>query len=163
MKKPLLLLLFITSLYATTTNYSIIVNKPFDAALFDITQDYDRTISAVGFSKEYKNNSNDAASYTNGYFIGGYTLDGSLLVVKLDAKANLLYSRTFGTKNYDRMNNLILMSDGGVLAVGSSISSGSSSDSMFNSGLGNNDIFITRFSKDVQQLWSKKYGTVYDD
>ncbi|CAI6149614.1 MAG: hypothetical protein SPLUMA1_SPLUMAMAG1_00896 [uncultured Sulfurimonas sp.] len=163
MKKTLLLLLFITSLYATTTNYSIIVNKPFDAALFDITQDYDRTISAVGFSKEYKNNSNDATSYTNGYFIGGYTLDGSLLVVKLDAKANLLYSRTFGTKNYDRMNNLILMSDGGVLAVGSSITSRSSSDSIFNSELGNNDIFITRFSKYGQQLWSKRFGTVYHD
>jgi len=213
MKKTLLLLLLITSLYATTANYSIIVNKPFDAALFDITQDYDRTITAVGFSKEYKNNSNGAASYTdafdylasvsqkfgskmhiikvdktakiilseisnlakfnqaialvktptNGYFVGGYTLDGSLLIVKLDAKANLLYSRTFGTKNYDRMNNLILMSDGGVLAVGSSITSRSSSDSMFNTGLGNNDIFITRFSKTGQKLWSKKYGTVYDD
>jgi hypothetical protein len=66
-KHLLLLLLFITSLYATTTNYSIIVNKPFDAALFDITQDYDRTISAVGFLKKYKNNSNDAASYTNAF------------------------------------------------------------------------------------------------
>lgn len=213
MKKTLLLLLFITSLYATIANYSIIVHKPFDSALFDITQDYDRTISAVGFSKEYKNDSNGALSYTNafdylasvsqkfgsqmhiikvdktakiilskisnlpkfneaialvktpmnGYFIGGYTLDGSLLVVKLDSKANLLYSRTFGTKNYDRMNNLILMSDGGVLAVGSSITSRSSSDTMFNTGLGNNDIFITRFSKNGQKLWSKKYGTIYDD
>ncbi|RUM64479.1 MAG: hypothetical protein DSZ04_02600, partial [Sulfurimonas sp.] len=213
MTKTLLLLLFTISLYATTSNYSIIVNKPFDAVLFDITQDYDRTISAVGFSKEYKNNSNRPLSYTNafdylasvsqkfgsqmhlikvdktaktilskisnlpkfnkasalvktptnGYFIGGYTLDGSLLIIKLDERANLLYSRTFGTKNYDRMNNLILMSDGGVLAVGSSITSRSSSDNMFNTGLGNNDIFITRFSKDGQKLWSKKYGTIYDD
>lgn len=212
-KTLLLLLLFTISLSATTSNYSIIVNKPFDAVLFDITQDYDRTISAVGFSKEYKNNSNRPLSYTNafdylasvsrkfgsqmhlikvdktaktilskisnlpkfnkatalvktptnGYFIGGYTLDGSLLIIKLDERANLLYSRTFGTKNYDRMNNLILMSDGGVLAVGSSITSRSSSDNMFNTGLGNNDIFITRFSKDGQKLWSKKYGTIYDD
>ena len=61
------------------------------------------------------------------------------------------------------MNNLILMSDGGVLAVGSSITSRSSSDSIFNTGLGNNDIFITRFSKDGQKLWSKEYGTIYDN
>ncbi|MDF1883569.1 hypothetical protein JHD49_06410 [Sulfurimonas sp. SAG-AH-194-C21] len=213
MKRTLLFLLLLTSLYATPSNYSIIVNKSFNSALFDITQDYDRTLSAVGFSKNYKNNSNTALSYTNafdylastsqkfgsqmhimkvdktakvilskvsnlpkfneaiavvktpanGYFIGGYTLDGSLLVLKLDAAGNLLYSKTFGTKNYDRMNNLILMSDGGVLAVGSSITSRSTNDDMFNSGLGNNDIFITRFSKDGQKLWSKKYGTMYDD
>lgn len=213
MKNTLLFLLLFTSLFANKSNYSIIVKKPFNSALFDITQDYDRTLSAVGFSKDYKNNSKTAQSYTdpfeylasvsnkfgsqmhimkvdktakiilstvsnlpkfneaiavvktptNGYFIGGYTLDGSLLVVKLDANANLLYSKTFGTKNYDRMNNLILMSDGGVLAVGSSITSRSSSDDMFNSGLGNNDIFITRFTKDGQKLWSKKYGTMYDD
>ncbi len=213
MKNTLLLLLLLTSLFANKSNYSIIVKKPFNSALFDITQDYDRTLSAVGFSKDYKNNSKTAQSYTdpfeylasvsnkfgsqmhimkvdktakvilstvsslpkfneaiavvktptNGYFIGGYTLDGSLLVVQLDANANLLFSKTFGTKNYDRMNNLILMSDGGVLAVGSSFTSRSSRDDMFNSGLGNNDIFITRFTKDGQKLWSKKYGTMYDD
>jgi hypothetical protein len=61
------------------------------------------------------------------------------------------------------MNNLILMSDGGVLAVGSSISSGSSSDSMFNSGLGNNDIFITRFSKDGNRVWLKHYQKQVND
>lgn len=199
--------------FANSSDFSIIVNKPFNAALFDVTQDYDRTITAVGFSKEYKDNANSSRSYTdpfeylasvsgsfgsqmhilkvdktakiilskiatltkfneaisvvktpsNGYFIGGYTLDGSLLIVKLDANANVIFVKTFGTKNYDRMNNLILMSDGGVLAVGSSITSRESSDDMFNSGLGNNDIFITRFSKNGQQLWSKKYGTMYDD
>ena len=199
--------------FAKSSDFSVIVDKPFNAALFDVTQDYDRTITAVGFSKEYKDNANSSRSYTdpfqylssvsgsfgsqmhilkvdktakiilskmstlskfneaiavvktpsNGYFVGGYTLDGSLLIVKLDANANVLFVKMFGTKNYDRMNNLILMSDGGVLAVGSSITSRESSDDMFNSGLGNNDIFITRFSKNGQQLWSKKYGTMYDD
>ncbi|MEA2072947.1 MAG: hypothetical protein U9O86_05120 [Campylobacterota bacterium] len=209
----LLLLLFTTTLLANKDNFSVIVHKPFNAALFDITQDYDRTITAVGFSKEYKENSNAARSYTdafeylesvsskfgsqmhiikvdqnaktifsklstltkfneaiavvktptNGYFIGGYTLDGSLLVIKLDANGHLVYSKTFGTQNYDRMNNLILMSDGGILAVGSSVTSRSTSDDMFQTGLGNNDIFLTRFSKEGRKLWSKKYGTMYDD
>lgn len=213
MKNTLLLLFLLTSLFANKSDYSIILKKPFNAALFDIAQNYDRTLSAVGFSKEYKSNSNTAQSYTdpfkylssvsqkfgsqmhiikvdesanivfskisnlpkfseaialvktptNGYFIGGYTLDGSLLIVKLDAGGNLLYSKTFGTKNNDRMNNLILMSDGGVLAVGSSITSRSSHDDMFNAGLGNNDIFITRFNKEGRKLWSKKYGTMHDD
>jgi len=209
----LILLILLTTLSAKTSDFSVIVHKPFNAALFDITQDYDRTITAVGFSKEYKSNSNKTKTYTdafaylssissqfgsqmhilkvndkaeivlskisqlskfneaiavvktpsNGYFIGGYTMDGSLLVLKLDANANLVFSKTFGTKNYDRMNNLILMSDGGVLAIGSSITSRSKHDSLFETGLGNNDIYITRFTKNGEKLWSKKYGTQYDD
>jgi len=209
----LLILLLITSLYANKNDFSVIVNKPFNASLFDITEDYDRTITAVGFSKEYKNSSSSARTYTdafeylasvsssfgsqmhllkvdnkaniilskiahltkfneaiavvktpsNGYFIGAYTMDGSLLVIKLDANGNHIYTKTFGTKNYDRMNNLILMSDGGVLAVGSSITSRETTDNMFNTGLGNNDIFLTRFSKEGEKLWSKKYGTIHDD
>jgi len=208
-----LLLTLTISLSAQTSNYSVIVHKPFNAALFDITEDYDRTISAIGFSKEYKKNNSSQKSYTNafdylssvsasygsqmhlikvdssakliiskianlskfnkaiaivktptnGYFVGGYTMDGSLLVLKLDSNANIVFTKTFGTKNYDRMSNLILMGDGGVLAVGSSTTSRSTHDSMFNTGLGNNDIFLTRFNKNGQILWSKKYGTVYDD
>ena len=214
MKRTLLFtLLLLSTLYANKSDFSIIIHKSFNAALFDVTEDYDRTITAVGFSKAYKANSNVQRSYTdafeylssisstfgsqmhllkvgqnseiilskiatlskfneaiavvktptNGYFIGGYTLDGSLLVLKLDANANVIFSKTFGTQNYDRMNNLILMSDGGVLAVGSSVTSRSTTDNMFQTGLGNNDIFLTRFSKEGHKLWSKKYGTKHDD
>jgi len=100
---------------------------------------------------------------SNGYYLGGYTLDGSLLIAKLDSNANVIFSKMFGTKNYDRMNNLILLSDGGVLAIGSSTTSRSRYDSLFETGLGLNDIYLTRFSKDGVKLWSKKYGTLHDD
>ena len=214
MKQILLLtLLFLSTLQSNTSDYSVIIDKPFNDALFDITEDYDRGISAVGFSKEFKQNSHtnktyrDAFEYlssisnkygsqihllklnntaeiilskaiklsrfteavalaktpSNGYYIGGYTLDGDLLILKVDAAGNIIFNKTFGTKNYDRMNNLILMSDGGVLAVGSSVTSRSAHDSIFETGLGKNDIYITRFSKDGAKLWSKKYGTKYDD
>jgi outer membrane protein OmpA-like peptidoglycan-associated protein len=213
MKLLFLFLLLFTTLYANEKNFSLVIHKPFNAALFDITEDYDRTISAVGFSNEFQNHSNPTQSYTNafeylastsanygaqmtlvkinnkaqillqkiahlhrfnkavavvktpenGYFIGGYTLDGSLIVAKLDANANIRFAKIFGTKNYDRMSNLILLSDGGVLAVGSSFTSRSTDDNMFQTGLGNNDIFLTRFSKNGQMLWSKKYGTRFDD
>jgi outer membrane protein OmpA-like peptidoglycan-associated protein len=206
-------LLLLSSLYAKSSDFSVIIDKPFNDALLDITEDYDRGISAVGFSREYMQNNNSHNTYhnafdylaslssdygsqihllkisnqakvvlskstklrefteavavvktpQNGYFIGGYTLEGSLLVLKLDANGNIIFTKKFGTKNYDRMNNLILMSDGGVVAVGSSITSRSTSDNMFETGLGLNDIFITRFSKNGQKLWSKKYGTKYDD
>ena len=209
-----ILTLLLASLYAKPSDFSVIINKPFNDALFDITEDYDRGISAVGFTKEYTNSSttsgrvytnafdyleslsnaqgsqihlikvdnsanialsksanlsrfNEAIAVvktpSNGYFIGGYTLDGELLILKLTADGTTIFNKTFGTKNYDRMNNLILMSDGGVLAIGSSITSRDRHDSIFETGLGLNDIYLARFSKDGRKLWSKKYGTGYDD
>ena len=215
MKKTILSLILLTfTLLAKSNDFSIIIDKPFNDVLLDITQDYDRGISAVGFSNEFtKSTKNSSKTYTNafdylssiseafgaqmhivkisqngklllskpaklskfneavalaktpsnGYFVGGYTLDGSLIIVKLDSEANLIFSKVFGTSNYDRMNNLILLSDGGVLAVGSAVTSRSHNDNIFETGLGQNDIYLTRFSKNGRRLWSKKYGTEYDD
>lgn len=215
MKYILSLLSLLSILNATTHEYSVIIDEPFNNVLLDVTQDYDRSISAIGFKKEYKvNNSSTQEEYTNafdylqsissshgsqmhlikldnnsaqiklrktgklnrfneavallktpqnGYFVGGYTLDGSLLFAKLNSDATQVFATTFGTKNYDRLSNLIQLSDGGVLAIGSSITSRNKHDDMFESGLGLNDIYITRFSKNGQKLWSKKYGTAYDD
>ena len=100
---------------------------------------------------------------TNGYYVGGHTMDGQLILLKLDSSANLIFKKTFGTKNFDKLNNIVQLSDGGVLAVGSSTTSRNQNDSLFQTGLGLNDIFLTRFSKDGHILWSKKYGTQYDD
>lgn len=214
MKKPLLLFtLLLTLLYGDPKDFSLIVKQPFDAALFDITQDYDRAISAVGFSKSFDASADGSRSYTNafdylssisnkygtqmhiikvdnglnillskalklsnfseavslhktpqnGYIIGGHSVDGELIIVELDSHANIVYSQTFGTKNYDSMSRLIYLRDEGVLAVGSSATSRSHSDPLFEQGLGKNDIFLTRFSKSGQKLWSKKHGTDYDD
>ncbi|MCK4974059.1 MAG: hypothetical protein KAR81_02310, partial [Sulfurimonas sp.] len=210
----LALLLLTASLYAKSADFSIIIDEPFNNALFDVTQDYDRTISAIGYVKNYKNNSTKTGTaYTNafdylaslsnshgsqihlvkvgnsadiklrksinlsnfseavsilktpsnGYFIGGYSVDGSLLVVKLDSSGNTIFIKTFGTSNYDKMGKLVQLSDGGVLAIGSSTTSRNQSDKLFERGLGLNDIYLTRFSKNGTKLWSKKYGTEYDD
>ncbi len=198
---------------AKTSDFSIIVDQAFDAALFDVTEDYDRTISAVGFSKEYKQTSNKSRTYSdafeylasvsskygaqmhllkvdneakiilsnaskltrfseavalvktpsNGYFVGGHTMDGTLLLLKLNSSGDVIFTKTFGTKNYDRMNNLILLGDGGVLTIGSSVTSRSTTDNEFETGLGNNDVYLTRFTQNGQKLWSKKYGTIHDD
>jgi len=210
---PLLLLTLFNYINLHASSFSLIIHKPFDSALFDVKEDYDRSISAIGFTKNYKPNAAISQTYTNafdylasvsnthgyqmhlikvgsqanillsksaylkdfntavalqktptnGNFIGGYTMDGSLLLVKLDAKGNLLYFKKFGTKNFDKMSSLVALRDGGVLSVGFSITSRDTNDNIFETGLGNSDIFITRFSKDGQKLWSKKYGTIHDD
>ena len=214
MKYILSLFLLFSITNASPHEYSIVINEPFNNALLDVTQDYDRSISAIGFKKEYKQNNSSGEEYTNafdylesvsashgsqmhlikldhnsghiklrktakltqfneavalvktpqnGYFIGGYTLDGSLLFARLNANGDLVSKTVFGTKNYDRLNNLVRLSDGGALAVGTSITSRNQNDSLFETGLGLNDIYLTRFSQRGEKLWSKKYGTSYDD
>ena len=212
-KFAILLNLLCFSLFAQEKGFLITIDKPFDSVLYDVTQNYDDTITAVGFSNRYKhplvhkvytdafdylsdiseNNFgkkgvlvnissngnilyekfanipefNEAVSVLktpqNGYFLGGYTFNGSLLFAKLDERARTLFVKKFGTKNYDRMNALVKLGDGGVLAVGSSATSRDPGDPMFRTGLGLNDIFLTRFDANGRMLWSKKYGTEHDD
>ncbi|QSZ42513.1 hypothetical protein GJV85_10450 [Sulfurimonas aquatica] len=214
MKYTLLILTLITHmLYANETDDSLIIKEPFNAELFDITQDYDRSISTVGFSTKHKKQYSSSEPYSdafdylqsvssshgvqmhlvkvddstnislsknvnlpkfskavsvlktpsNGYFIGGYTLDGSLLFLKLDANANIMFSKSYGTKNQNKLTSLTLLNDGGVLAVGYSTTSRFKHDNIFEMGLGKNDIYLTRFSKNGNKIWSKKYGTQEDD
>lgn len=209
----LLLLLHSLLLNAKTSDFSIIVHKPFNAALFDITQNYDGTLSVLGFTNEFKQDLHVNKTYTdsfeylqsisskygakiqlltinnraqitqseiinitkfakpasfiktptNGYFIGGYTMDGLQLLLLLNANMHLLHSVYFGTKNHNTMHKLIALKDGGVLAVGTSFTSRTNQNNIFQSGLGNDDICISRFTKNAQLLWTKKYGTQYDD
>ena len=205
-------LLLLTNLNAKDSDYSIIIDKKFDNKLLDISQDYDRDISAVGFTKRYKTTTatksyNDPFEYlksissahgtqmqlikandigkividksstlskfseaiaiaktpSNGYYVGGHSMDGELIILKLDSNTNIIFKKIFGTKNIDKLNNIIRLSDGGVLAIGTSTTSRNFSDPLFKTGLGLNDIFLTRFSIDGRELWSKKYGTHHDD
>lgn len=208
------LFLLLIALHAADTNeYSIIIGGPFEDALYDITEDHDGQISAVGYSQMYAISHTSSQTYhnafdylaslnkargeqlrllrldgqgritldkslnltqfnravsviktpQNGYFVGGDTQDGELLVVHFGSNGEILYTHKFGTENFDRLHRLIALRDGGLLAVGSSITSRSLSDSIYEQGLGLNDIFLTRFSKSGNKEWSKKYGTIYDD
>jgi len=208
----LITLYFSITLYANNL-YSIVIEEPFESALFGVTQDHDGDISTIGFSTINKQTQTSSIKYTNafdflkdragadgkqlhlikldnsgtttlnlttvlarfnrgvsvvktpsnGYFLGGYTLDGELLIIKLSADGKVLLERQFGTKKFDKMNKLVPLKDGGILAVGSSITSRDQHDPMFEQGLGLNDIYITRFSRSGEKLWSKKYGTLDDD
>ena len=152
MKYILSLLLLTTITFAKPHEYSIVIDEPFNNALLDVTQDYDRSISTVGFKKDYKNNMAADEEYTNafdylesvsgshgsqmhlikldyksghiklrrsskigqfneaiavvktpanGYYVGGYTMDGSLLLAKLNSAGSLIFKKVFGTNNYD--------------------------------------------------------------
>jgi len=208
------IIILASCIYAKTADFTIIIDEKFDNALIDITEDHDRSISALGFIKNYKESSSESSvTYTNafdylsslsnsngsqmhlvkvnnnaeivlrrsmdlpsfneasgilktpqnGYFVGGNTLDGSLVLLKLGSDAKKMFVKEFGTKNQDRMNRLISLRDGGVLVVGSSSTSQKQSYDVFKSGLGSNDIYIARFSKNATLLWEKKYGSHGDE
>ena len=66
MRYFLTLLLVLVPLYSENSDFSLVLKKPYNDALFDITQDYDRQISAIGFSNNFKTSSNNANNvYTN--------------------------------------------------------------------------------------------------
>lgn len=102
-------------------------------------------------------------STQHSYFVGGYTQKGELLLMKLTERKKVKQLKNFGTRNYDKMNRLIALRDGGVLAVGTSMTSRDLKDPMFEQGLGLNDIYLTRFSAEGKILWSKKFGSEFDD
>lgn len=99
----------------------------------------------------------------NGYFVGGHTFDGSIIVLRLNEQAKIISQNIFGTKNNDSLSKLIPLRDGGVLAISSSVTSRDSNENIFQTGLGLNDIYLTKISKDSNIVWSKKYGTEFDD
>ncbi len=206
-------LLFFPFILAYADPYSVVIKGPFKDVVFDITQDYSRELSAVGFSQYYAQTppsqttysdafeylsalnanrgeqihlvrlDNDAAvsfefsnnlaqfnravsmtkSVEDGYFLGGYTQEGQLLLLKLSHNGSVRFIRTFGTKNNDRLNRIIALRDGGVLCVGSSMTSRTPFNNMYEQGLGLNDIYLVRFDAYGNKKWSKKYGTLVDD
>ncbi|MFA7611623.1 MAG: hypothetical protein WCY51_09005 [Sulfurimonas sp.] len=214
MRYILTIILLTSFIYAKTADFSIIIDEKFNNALVDVTEDYDRSISAVGFIKEYKQSrSQSSKTYTNafdylsslsnvhgsqihlvkvdnhanitlresinlasfseavtilktpqnGYLIGGQTLDGSLLILKLGSDGSKIFLKKFGTPMSDKISKIIILRDGGVLAIGSSATSRTYSQNIFENGLGLNDIYLARFSDNGTMLWSKKYGSNYDD
>lgn len=204
----LLLIFLTTTLFAK--GFSLIINKPFSGTLFDVAQDYDGHISAVGFVYNFKagvqgasygdaytylaslpqnygssshivtvdssakilgeksillSNFNEALGVVktpqNGYILGGNSFDGSFLLIRLDAKKELLFSKKF--QNLGRFSKIVLLRSGEILAIGSAGSSIASEYNLFESGVGLNDIYIAKFSTDGEMLWQRKYGTAYDD
>jgi len=97
------------------------------------------------------------------YYIGGYTLSGRLIVQKMSFSGNNIFTKIFGTKNYNKLSRIIALGDGGVLAIASSVATREKSRDIFQTGLANDDCYLVRFDKNGHQVWSKKYGTLDDD
>lgn len=93
-----------------------------------------------------------------GYIIAGYTdskgaggLDG--WVAKLDQSGKVVWQKTYGGKNDDRINTLYRTVDGSLIAAGSTRSKGK----------GGWDYWVMRLDPNGDVLWERTYGGVKDD
>ena len=88
-----------------------------------------------------------------GALLGGYTEskgagEEDMYLVRVDADGNKLWDKTFGGKNSDQINSLVLTSDGGALLGGFTESKGD----------GSGDMYLVRVDADGNKLWDKTYG-----
>jgi len=93
-----------------------------------------------------------------GYASIGYTSDArftnfDMQLIKMDANANEVWSRTYDNKKLDMGHGVCQCSDGGYMLVGLTM----------DSWTGNGDIFVVKTDNMGNKLWSKKLGAEYHD
>ncbi len=99
----------------------------------------------------------------NGYLVGGYTHSGQMLIATLDANAEQISLKKFGTANFDQLHSLVALDDGGSIAIGTSQTSRNTYDDIFVQGLGQSDVYLVNFSPAGEIQWKKKFGSKEKD
>ncbi|KPK63713.1 hypothetical protein AMJ83_05805 [candidate division WOR_3 bacterium SM23_42] len=89
---------------------------------------------------------------TGGHLIVGYTfapgaVDADMLVLKVDANGDMVWSRSFGGVGTE-YGNACLALDDGYLLLGYTTSYGE----------GSKDVYLVRIDEDGNDIWSKTYG-----
>lgn len=82
-------------------------------------------------------------------------------ILKLDSVGNILWQKTIGGSDYDRLTSVNQTADGGYICGGWS-SSNISGDKTENS-IGGDDYWILKLDSAGNILWQKTYGGIYTD
>lgn len=93
-----------------------------------------------------------------GYYIVGNSNsfssgDFDALVVKTDLQGNQLWSKTYGSGNWEQINDAVFASDSGIVMVGST-------QTLLGGG---SDIYIVRLNQNGDTLWTKTIGGIGQD
>lgn len=86
---------------------------------------------------------------SNSYSSGDY----DALVVKTDLQGNQLWSKTYGTGNWEQINDAVFASDSGIVMVGSS-------QTLLGGG---SDIYMVKLNQNGDTLWTKTFGGTGQD
>lgn len=101
---------------------------------YDVMELKDRSIVAIG-SVEYS------------------AFNTDMLVVKMNERGEVLWSRTFGGRNTDEGRALAQAEDGAIMALGTTLSFGA----------GGGDMFLVKIGQDGSLIWQRTIGQVYSD
>jgi len=104
------------------------------------------------------------------YVIGGYTSsdDGDATdnhgkadfwILRIDGSGNIIWQKSFGGSEVDKISSIIQTSDGGFIAVGSTNSNGGD----VSGNHGGNDYWIVKISSEGELQWQKCAGGSDDD
>jgi len=123
-----------------------------------------QTPPEIEWEKTFGGKSNDTANSIvstpdGGYAVAGYTKskgtgEGALWVLKLDARDNLLWDKTFGGgRGLDNANSIVSTPDGGYAVAGYTSSKGA----------GSRDLWILKLNAHGNLLWDKTFGGRNED
>ncbi|MCZ4317926.1 T9SS type A sorting domain-containing protein [Aequorivita viscosa] len=100
-----------------------------------------------------------------GYVIGSpgsYPYDGlSYFIMKINSNGNTIWEKTYGGDGGDLFKNVIITSDGGYMALGSSMSDASGDKT--EGGRGSWDYWVLKLNADGIVEWDKTLGGSADD
>lgn len=109
------------------------------------------------------------ATEDGGFLLGGYSNSGmsgnktapsrgqsDFWVVKVDAKGNILWDKTYGGESWDRLNTMISTEDGGYFLGGETHSPASGNKTA--ESIGGADFWLVRIDASGNKLWDKAYG-----
>lgn len=91
-----------------------------------------------------------AVGYSNSYGISG---DYDVFFVRTDKNGNILYTKTFGGKEWDFGNSIANTNSGGFMICGST----------YSYGKGNDDVYVLELNSTGDTLWTKTYGGAMND
>jgi hypothetical protein len=88
-----------------------------------------------------------------GFLVAGTSLSygaggGDIMVIKINATGDIIWSKTYGGNLYDGMNSIQRLSDGNFIISGSTQSFGN----------GSSDAYLLKINENGDLLWSKTYG-----
>ena len=93
----------------------------------------------------------------DGYTIVGYSTSApaqyyDAFILRTNSTGDIIWTKLFGTSNYDDANTVQILDDGGFILGGQS-----------NNGINGLDLFLVRTNPSGVAIWTKRFGTIGTD